>query len=105
MPNQGFGVQVFRGNGARIGGETNGGPCTGDCNVISGAINGKAQILLDLNATGALVRGNFIGTDVTGTARITQQHVPTASSTRAPATASAAQAVPRPAVRAQATVT
>jgi CSLREA domain-containing protein len=70
VPNQGFGVQVFSGNGARIGGATSGGPCTGDCNVISGAINGKAQILLDLNATGALVRGNFIGTDVTGTGRI-----------------------------------
>lgn len=37
VPNQGFGVQVFGGNGNRIGGATSGGPCTGDCNVISGA--------------------------------------------------------------------
>ena len=38
VPNQGFGVQVFGGNGVRIGGATSGGPCAGDCNVISGAI-------------------------------------------------------------------
>jgi len=71
VPNQGFGVQVFGGNGVRIGGATSGGACTGDCNVISGQKNFKANILLDLAATGALVRGNFIGTDVTGTAAIT----------------------------------
>src|SRR5437660_9056601 len=35
-PNQGFGVQVGGGNGVRIGGTTSGGPCTGDCNLISG---------------------------------------------------------------------
>src|SRR5262245_52589773 len=35
VPNQGFGVQVFGRNGVRIGGGTSGGPCTGDCNVIS----------------------------------------------------------------------
>jgi CSLREA domain-containing protein len=75
VPNQGFGVQVFGGNGVRIGGATSGGPCTGDCNVISGATNLKANVLLDLNATLALVRGNFIGTDVTGTAGITPNDV------------------------------
>ena len=69
-PNQGFGVHVFGGNGARIGGATSGGPCEGDCNVISGAISFNANVLLDDNATGAMVRGNFIGTDVTGTAAI-----------------------------------
>ena len=71
VPNQGFGVQVFGGNGVRIGGATSGGPCTGDCNVISGATKSKANVLLDLLATGALVRGNFIGPDVTGTAALT----------------------------------
>jgi CSLREA domain-containing protein len=70
VPNQGFGVQVGGGNGVRIGGATSGGDCTGDCNVISGALGTKANVLLDLDATGALVRGNFIGTDVTGTAKI-----------------------------------
>jgi CSLREA domain-containing protein len=75
VPNQGFGVQVFGGNGVRIGGATAGGPCTGDCNVISGATNFKANVLLDLNTTGALVRGNFIGTNVTGTAAITPNDV------------------------------
>jgi len=75
VPNQGFGVQVFGGNGVRIGGATSGGPCTGDCNVISGATNFKANVLLDLNATNAFVRGNFIGTNVMGTAPITPQDV------------------------------
>ncbi len=75
VPNQGFGVQVFGGNGNRVGGATSGGPCTGDCNVISGAINSKANVLLDLNSINALVRGNFIGTTVTGTAAITPQNV------------------------------
>ena len=69
-PNQGSGVHVFGGNGTRIGGATSGGPCTGDCNVISGTIYPRANVLLDDNATGAIVRGNFIGTDVTGTAAI-----------------------------------
>jgi len=71
MPNQGFGIQIGGGNGNRVGGATTGGSCTGDCNVISGAINFKANVLLDLNALNSLVRGNFIGTDVTGTMAIT----------------------------------
>jgi CSLREA domain-containing protein len=73
VPNQGFGVQVAGGNGVHIGGATSGGPCTGDCNVISGAVSNKANVLLDLNVTGALVRGNFIGTNVAGTAAIANQ--------------------------------
>jgi CSLREA domain-containing protein len=71
MPNQGFGIQVGGGNGNRVGGATTGGSCTGDCNVISGAINFKANVLLDLNSLNSLVRGNFIGTDITGTVPIT----------------------------------
>lgn len=69
-PNQGFGVHVFRGSGARIGGASSGSPCAGDCNVISGAISFNANVFLDDDATGAVVSGNFIGTDVTGTAAI-----------------------------------
>ena len=75
VPNQGFGIQVFGRDGVRIGGATSGGPCSGDCNVISGATNFKANVLLDLHSTNAFVRGNFIGTDVTGTAAITPQDV------------------------------
>jgi CSLREA domain-containing protein len=70
VPNQGFNVQIFSGNGSRVGGATNGGPCSGDCNVIAGAFAQKANVLVDLNATGAWVRGNFIGVNVNGTARI-----------------------------------
>ncbi len=76
MPNQGFGIQVFGGNGNRIGsGLRTGSACDGDCNLISGATNSKANVLLDLNSLGALVRGNYIGTDVTGTVGITPQDV------------------------------
>ena len=76
MPNQGFGIQVFGGNGNRIGsGMRTGSACDGDCNLISGATNFKANVLLDLNSLNALVRGNYIGTDVTGTVGITPQDV------------------------------
>jgi hypothetical protein len=76
MPNQGFGIQVFGGNGNRIGsGMRTGSACDVDCNLISGATNLKANVLLDLNSLNALVRGNYIGTDVTGTVGITPQDV------------------------------
>jgi CSLREA domain-containing protein len=48
--NQGFGVHVFKGSGARIGGTKSGAPCAGDCNVISGAISFNANVFLDDNA-------------------------------------------------------
>ena len=75
------GVSVFAGAGAlvaetTIGGVTGltpGGACSGDCNVISG--NNSDGIDLNLsNATSPLssplIRGNFVGTDVAGTAAI-----------------------------------
>lgn len=48
-------------------GVTPGGPCTGACNVISA--NGVAGIFFQANPTdsGTTIRGNFIGTDATGT--------------------------------------
>ena len=61
---------VDRGQGNRIGGSegtTPGGPCTGDCNVISGN-GGQAGVFLDTMAAGAVIQGNFIGTDVNGSA-------------------------------------
>ena len=55
----------------RIGGAdrtTPGGPCTGDCNLISGN-NLEGGIVIDKAATGPIVQGNFIGPDVTGNRR------------------------------------
>ena len=79
VPNLGFGIQVS-GNGVRIGSAAFAGyfpeACAYDCNLLSGAIPFKANVLLDLNATGAMVRGNFIGTDVTGTAALTAGNSP-----------------------------
>lgn len=50
-------------------GTTPGGPCTGACNVISG--NTSVGVSLNNNNNGSIqVQGNFIGTDVTGTARV-----------------------------------
>ena len=47
-------------------GTTPGGPCTGACNLISANRDDGIKIL-DGEATGNVVQGNFIGTDVTGT--------------------------------------
>lgn len=67
MPN-GNGIEIH-GAGAQIGsatGTTLGGPCTGDCNLISG--NNSHGIQSMLTATNLVIKGNFIGTEVTGTA-------------------------------------
>jgi hypothetical protein len=64
--NVGDGVQV-EGTGVHIGGPngtTPGGSCTGDCNLISG--NYYYGAYLQASATGAVIQGNFIGTDVSG---------------------------------------
>jgi CSLREA domain-containing protein len=63
-PNQGYGVHVT-GNGVRIGGVSDGGPCSGDCNLISGNFSGS--IFLDNGESGAVIKGNFLGPDINGT--------------------------------------
>ena len=63
---------VDKGSGNRIGGTggtTPGGACTGDCNLISGN-NIDGGIVIDQAATGSVIQGNFIGTDVTGNGAI-----------------------------------
>jgi hypothetical protein len=62
------GIDVM-GAGHRIGGvngTTPGGACTGDCNVISGALTGRG-ISIAAAATSISVVGNFLGVDVAGT--------------------------------------
>jgi parallel beta-helix repeat protein len=49
-------------------GTTPGGPCTGACNLISG--NGDGLILANQDVGANQVQGNFIGTDVTGNAKL-----------------------------------
>jgi len=50
-------------------GTTPGGPCTGACNLISG--NLREGVIL--SSTGSRLEGNYIGTDVTGTAAVMNQ--------------------------------
>jgi hypothetical protein len=66
-PNLRGGVTVG-GLGAQIGGTsgtTPGGPCTGDCNVISANLH--EGILIFDQASDAVIQGNFIGLDASGT--------------------------------------
>lgn len=74
VPNTGEGASIAGGvghtaTGNTLGGTlglTPGGACTGDCNLLSGNINGGATV--GQNASGTDVLGNFVGSDVTGTA-------------------------------------
>lgn len=64
--NVGNGIDVT-GMGVHIGGTsgtTPGGPCTGDCNLISG--NYYEGVFVETGATGAVVQGNLIGLDSAG---------------------------------------
>jgi uncharacterized repeat protein (TIGR01451 family)/CSLREA domain-containing protein len=71
----GTGPYIYIAEGAThnlIGGSANttpGGPCTGACNVFSGAYGGAIEIESTINAIsfGNVIQGNFIGTDPTGT--------------------------------------
>ena len=75
IPNTGAGIAVEMSSGSTIGGVngvTPGGACSGDCNLISG----NQYYGIDLwgsssnPAQNNLIKGNFIGTDVSGTASI-----------------------------------
>ena len=63
-----YGIRVT-GAGITIGGSSGtspGGSCTGDCNLISGSFNDGIYLFSE-TAADAVIKGNFIGTDVTGT--------------------------------------
>jgi CSLREA domain-containing protein len=71
--NNEFGIHAFgSGNGVLIGG-TNGvtpsGPCTGDCNLISGS----SEYGVVFTTSNVSIRGNFIGTNAAGTAALGNQ--------------------------------
>jgi PKD repeat protein len=61
----GIGVRIFTASNNTIGGTV-----ASARNLISGNVNGLVIISNDGQATGNLVQGNFIGTDVTGTASL-----------------------------------
>ena len=68
---QSYGVVVDGGTNNTLGGTsgtTPGGPCTGACNLISG--NTSGGVFVDEGATDNLIRGNFIGTNASGTGAI-----------------------------------
>jgi len=49
-------------------GVTPGGACAGACNLVSG--NGRGIAIYGSSASGNIIRGNYIGTDATGTANV-----------------------------------
>jgi CSLREA domain-containing protein len=70
MPNGG-GITIIGGGNHQIGattGITVGGPCSGDCNLISG--NGASGVDIRNSAAGVLLQGNYIGTNAAGTAAL-----------------------------------
>ena len=75
LPNFGFGVAIFGASDNIIGGTTgitNGGPCTGACNLISGN-SSSGVVIQEVNqdlAQRNVVLGNFIGTSVNGKASL-----------------------------------
>ena len=58
---------------ATIGGASSslGGSCSGVCNLISGSGSGMGIVMQGTTSSGNLIQGNFIGTNVTGTAALT----------------------------------
>lgn len=58
---------------ATIGGASNslGGSCSGVCNLIAGNGTGLGISLQGATSSGNLIQGNFLGTNVTGTAKLT----------------------------------
>ncbi len=72
--NLGHGVFIMNSPNNTVGGTDNttpGGACSGDCNVISGAGRGinlfNGVRIAGQSSTGNVVKGNFLGMDVTGT--------------------------------------
>jgi hypothetical protein len=80
----GTGISLNTGSANSIvGGTLNttlGGPCTGQCNVISGnGNNGTASGISILNSTGNVIDGNYIGLNAAGTAAILNGRKPDGS--------------------------
>lgn len=70
-----YGIQVYGAAGTHIGGTTGvtpGGACTGACNLVSG--NSFGIIITHKNASGTVVEGNYVGTEVTGAAALSNNY-------------------------------
>src|SRR2546429_68489 len=70
LGNSSAGVAISQ-SGNIVGGSvgiTPGGPCTGDCNLISG--NGSGIFIASTGTPGSVVEGNYVGTNAVGNAAI-----------------------------------